>query len=180
MEAAMTPFQAVVAADLIRQGYKVLTSGWPDFCAVREENGKTTIRFIEVKGKGDDLRTGQTRMHGALRAAGFDVEVIRENRNQPMTWSEPNPSQPVQPNRDGRPDDKLQASVRFLRNRLQDGPRTIKSLIRDAREVENLSRSTMYHAAKFLQVLTKTYEGRSIWELPRPSQENSPAVSAEE
>jgi hypothetical protein len=65
---------------------------------------------------------------------------------------------PVQPtaeaevNPGGRPNESLQAAIRFLEEQLRDGPRSGKELIRDAHDLENISRATLYRAAKDLHV----------------------------
>lgn len=82
----------------------------------------------------------------------------------------------VQPTQDenrqltGRPNKRLQKAVRFLETQLQDGPRDIKQLLRDALDLEDIKRGTLYNAAEELQVVK--LDGQ--WELPPPMNEVSP------
>lgn len=70
-----------VAEDYESQGYTVLRHGWPDFLVVK---GRKLI-FVEVKsllqlhrqarGGLPMLHKAQQKMHAALKAAGFKVEL---------------------------------------------------------------------------------------------------------
>lgn len=168
----MTPFEAVVAAEMIRQGYEVLTKGWPDQLAINWETKK--VRLIEVKGIGDDIRASQRKMHDALRLMGFDVEIIRENPDKRMTWVEDGESQYRPRGFGGRPNIQMQAAMNFLRVNLQNNPPINgKQLIQTARDTENISRSTLYHAANNLGIkMTHIAAGITTWELPRKEVEN--------
>jgi len=80
---------------------------------------------------------------------------------------------PVQPtteaevNSGGRPNESLQTAVSFLEQELQNGPRSGKELIRDAHELENISRPTLYQAAKQLHiVIGEKIAGTPCWRLP--------------
>ena len=67
----------------------------------------------------------------------------------------------------GRPSDKMQSALQFLRTSLQSGAVGSKELIRRAHEFENISRSTLYDAARFLHVVMDgKIAGQSCWALP--------------
>jgi CHC2 zinc finger/Toprim-like len=61
----------------------------------------------------------------------------------------------------GRPNKHLQKAIRFLEDQLQDGPKDIKQLLRDALDLEDIKRSTIYNAAEELHV--RKHDGQ--WEL---------------
>lgn len=77
---------------------------------------------------------------------------------------------PVQPTAEsektpgGRPNEVMQNAITFLERELQDGPRQSKDLEQLARDMEAISRPTLFRAAKALRVI-KAAGGR-IWELP--------------
>jgi Holliday junction resolvase-like predicted endonuclease len=65
--------EKIVARALRRQGYTVLSHGWPDLLAYK---GKE-IRFVEVKSKGCPLAANQRQMRRALfQCLGRFLEVI--------------------------------------------------------------------------------------------------------
>ena len=67
----------------------------------------------------------------------------------------------------GRPNESLQTAIRFLEEQLQDGPKPGKTLIRDAHDFENISRATLYRAAKDLGVIIgEKIAGTPCWVLP--------------
>jgi hypothetical protein len=164
----MTPFEALVNAELRRRGYEVLVNGWPDFCAVKQEGETTKVRFIEVKGEGDFLRPGQKKLHDVLRSVGIDVEVVYEDPNRPMVYSDSLSSESSlepMPRKGGRPDTQYQAAFNFLRRELQEGPKSVNSLLRAAHEAYNISRPTVYRAAEGISVFRKKCGGVWVWEL---------------
>jgi len=80
---------------------------------------------------------------------------------------------PVTPNADtevspgGRPNETLQIAVNFLEKELQNGPRSGKELIRDAHDLENISRTTLYRAAKDLHIIIgEKIAGTPCWRMP--------------
>ncbi len=82
---------------------------------------------------------------------------------------------PVQPtaeaevNVGGRPPEKVQEAIQFLEQELQDNqPKAAKILIREAREYEGITESTLRRAAKILRVDTRQRAaGVSVWVLPQ-------------
>jgi Holliday junction resolvase-like predicted endonuclease len=54
--------EKLVARALRRQGYTVLSHGWPDLLAYRDKE----LRFIEVKSKGCTLAANQRQMRQVL------------------------------------------------------------------------------------------------------------------
>jgi hypothetical protein len=80
---------------------------------------------------------------------------------------------PVQPTAEaevspgGRPNESLQVATRFLEEELQGGPRSGKELIRDAHDLENISRATLYRAAKDLHIIIgEKIAGTPCWRMP--------------
>lgn len=76
-------YESSIYAQLVAEGYTVHTTGWPDFCATREKNGRMEVRLIEVKAANDFVRGNQMRIHDALRVKGVEVEVIQEIYRSP-------------------------------------------------------------------------------------------------
>ena len=79
---------------------------------------------------------------------------------------------PIQPQADaeralgGRPNETLRSAINFLCRELQDGPKPGKTLIREAHELENISRTVLYRAAKELHVkIGGKIAGQAVWEL---------------
>lgn len=67
----------------------------------------------------------------------------------------------------GQPSEAMQIAVSFLERILQSGPQPLKSLIRDAHDLENISRPTLYRAAKILHVdMNQRIAGSVVWTLP--------------
>lgn len=156
----MTPFEAVVASELFRQGYDVLTSGWPDQLAINWETKK--VRLIEVKGVGDTVRANQRKMHEAFRVMGFEVEVIQEDPNFRMTWNEniPSGSSDYRQSHAGRPNSAMKHALDFLQRELQDGD-SASGLIARA-NTASISRATLYRAA----VIAGIQMHRGFWRRP--------------
>ena len=75
----MNKFENKVREDFEREGWEVLTSGWPDFLLVKRDSaGKTKeIQALEVKSKKDDLRSNQKEMLYVL-SDFIPVRVARE------------------------------------------------------------------------------------------------------
>jgi AAA domain len=71
----------------------------------------------------------------------------------------------------GRPPEKVQEAIQFLEQELQDNqPKVAKILIREAREFEGITESTLRRAAKILHVDTHQHAaGKSVWVLPEMS-----------
>jgi hypothetical protein len=168
----MTPFEAVIASKLIEQGYSVLTSGWPDFCAVKQVGDVVEVRFIEVKGRGDVLRPSQQKLHKILRILGMDVEVIQEDANHRMQYPPSLASgvTVVKKHLTGRPPIKGQIAIPFLREELRDGPKASREIIRKAFDL-GVSRGTIYRYAKDMQIVSKRSGTEIVWELPTQSEE---------
>jgi hypothetical protein len=77
-----------VVKKYVKEGYKYLHSGWPDFVFFKvDENGniiKESIKFVEVKLKGDGLRYEQAVMEKIFKSLDlpFSVEFVDSNPNQ--------------------------------------------------------------------------------------------------
>lgn len=75
----MTRYEKTIREDLEKQGYTVLSSGWPDFLAYRmSSSGKPEIRLVEVKAHSDHLRDNQKELHSVFSAYGLPVQVVWE------------------------------------------------------------------------------------------------------
>lgn len=80
----------------------------------------------------------------------------------------PPEEQPEDPNKrgPGRPDTKRQAAIEFLLRKLQDGPRPIHELIAEAKDEENISRTTLYEVRKDAHIkLGVKMDSEATWEL---------------
>jgi AAA domain len=67
----------------------------------------------------------------------------------------------------GRPNEPLQAAIQFLERELQAGPQPGKTLLRNAHDLENISRTTLYRAAKDLHIIIgEKIAGTPCWRLP--------------
>lgn len=161
----MTPFEAVIASKLIEQGYDVLTSGWPDFCAIKKEGDVTEVRFIEVKGRGDVLRPSQQKLHKVLMTLGLEVEVIQEDAAHRMQYPPALATgiRVVRRHLGGRPPIAAQKAILFLEAELKDGPKKVQDIFRNAR---GISRSTLYRTATDKRVIKTFRDGEVVWELP--------------
>ena len=163
----MTPFEAVIASKLIEQGYDVLTSGWPDFCAVKKVGDTTEVRFIEVKGRGDALRPNQQKLHKILRILGMEVEVIQEDAKHRMQY----PSfllsgvQVTRHHLGGRPPVARQAAILFLEEELKAGPKNIRDLLRKCLNLSICSRGTLYRTKDAMMIAQKRVGSEIVWEL---------------
>jgi len=74
----MTREELIAKSNLERQGYKVLTSGWPDLLAIKTDpDGSIHTVAWEIKSAQDPVRPHQKEMHDALRDAGLTVSVLR-------------------------------------------------------------------------------------------------------
>jgi predicted type IV restriction endonuclease len=73
----MTIHEEVVKKKLERLGFQVYKRGGPDFICSR--NGQ--VAFIEAKSRGDRLSADQVNVHAALRKAGVEVHVIRDEED---------------------------------------------------------------------------------------------------
>lgn len=163
----MTPFEAVVASKLIEQGYDILSSGWPDFCAVKTTGEVTEVRFIEVKGLKDILRANQQKLHKILRILGFEVEVIQENPRHRMQYP-PALSSGVRVIRKeiaGRPAIGRQKAIFFLEYELKNGPKPVHELIQKAFDSQ-ISRATLYRTKSALRIIQTSLGRKKVWELP--------------
>jgi hypothetical protein len=163
----MTPFETVVADDLAGQGYRVFSSGWPDFCAIKQTGDTTEVRFIEAIGRGDMLRASQQKLHGILRMLGFEVEVIQEDAKYPMQYPPALRSgvRIVRKEIVGRPALGRQKSISFLEDELKQGPQPVQDLLIKASD-SGISRATLYRT-KTAMGIVQTGKGRKkIWELP--------------
>lgn len=77
------------------------------------------------------------------------------------------PTTEVEVNPGGRPNESLQVASRWLEQELQAGPRSGKELIRDAHDLENISRATLYRAAKDLHIIIgEKIAGTPCWRMP--------------
>ena len=77
------------------------------------------------------------------------------------------PTAEVEQNPGGRPNESLQTAIHFLERELQSGPQPGKTLLRDAHDLENISRATLYRAAKELHVnIGGKIAGAPCWILP--------------
>jgi hypothetical protein len=167
----MTPFEAVIAAKLIEQGYEVLTSGWPDFCVIKKTGDTTEVRFIEVKGRGDALRPNQKKLHEILRILGMEVEVIQEDVKHRMQYPPllATGVKIVRKHLTGRPPEVRNSAILFLESELSDGPKSGRYLIRKARDMHNISRSTLFKTAQDMRLARKKYGTEVVWERPADS-----------
>ncbi len=85
------PREREAQEEVIKDGWKVLYKGWPDFLCYKEENGKIEAFFMEIKRK--PYRVSPTRalktksfemqltpiqeeMHRVLKQLGLEVKVI--------------------------------------------------------------------------------------------------------
>ena len=69
-------------------------------------------------------------------------------------------------NKGGRPSEQVQAAIHFIEQALQDGPVSSKIIQRDAYEQENISRTTLYRAAKIIHVnMAGKRAGHLMWAL---------------
>lgn len=171
----MTPFETVVAAKLIEQGYDVLTSGWPDFCAVKVTNSSVEARFIEVKGQGDKLRRNQQKLHKILQMLGIEVEVIQEDAKQRMQYPPMLSTglKVVRRHLSGRPPIARHAAISFLETELQNGPKLVREILRQA-TVLGVKRSTLYRTRDAMMIVQKQIGDSVTWELPiNPSEEKT-------
>ena len=168
----MTPFEAMIASKLIEQGYEVLTSGWPDFCAIKKTGDVIEVRFIEVKGRGDALRPNQKKLHGILHILGLEVEMIQEDANHRMQYPPALASgiRVVKKHLTGRPDTARQRTIPFLKSELSGGSTTVRELLYKAHE-QGISRSTLYRTAQEMGISKKITGGEVVWELPTQSKE---------
>jgi hypothetical protein len=169
----MTPFEAVIASKLIEQGYDVLTSGWPDFCAIKQEGGTTEVRFIEVKGRGDALRPSQQKMHKILRVLGLEVEVIQEDAQHRMQYP-PLLLSGVKVTRHhlgGRPALARQAAILFLEKELKGGPALVRDILRKCLNLRICSRGTLYRTKDAMRLTQKILGNDVVWELPETQME---------
>lgn len=165
----MTPFEDVVASKLIEQGYDVLTSGWPNFCAVKRDGAVTVVRFIEVKGRGDALRVSQQKLHKILHILGFEVEVIQEDANHRMQYP-PDLSSGVRVVKKavtGRPATARHRAILFLESELKLGPKRFCELLKRAADLK-ISRATLYRTHDAMQIIRRIADGEIFWELPEP------------
>lgn len=64
-----------IAEQLEKEGYDILSRGWPDFLAVNRRD-PTDVRFIEVKPEGKHLKPQQEMVVRALAGIGIKVEVV--------------------------------------------------------------------------------------------------------
>jgi hypothetical protein len=94
-----------VVKKYVEKGYKYLHSGWPDFVFFKvDENGniiKESIRFVEVKLKGDGLRYEQAVMEKIFKSLDlpFSIEFVDSNQNHAKpVQSTPNHLNPNQSN----------------------------------------------------------------------------------
>ena len=68
------PADAVaVIVEKLTQDFRGMRDGFPDLLVVRDEG----VKFIEVKGEGDQIRRNQLARLNLLRTAGFDVGICR-------------------------------------------------------------------------------------------------------
>lgn len=77
----------------------------------------------------------------------FEFEGGRLVQIQPTQDKEKHPG--------GRSSEPLRIAIRFLEERLQDGVRNSKQLVIEALDLENISKSTLYNAARELRVVKK-------------------------
>jgi hypothetical protein len=71
-------------------------------------------------------------------------------------------------NKGGRPSEQIQAAMAFIENALQNGPVPANVVLHDAYQQENISRTTIYRAAKLSRVSTNAKQrGHVLWELPK-------------
>jgi len=95
------------------------------------------------------------------KAEKFTLE-FQGGRLVPVT---PNAEAEVSPG--GRPNESLQTAINFLEQELQGGPRSGKELIKDAHDIENISRTTLYRAAKYLHIaIGEKITGTPCWRMP--------------
>jgi len=168
----MTPFEAVIASKLIEQGYDVLASGWPDFCAVKTTGDVTEVRFIEVKGRGDTLKPNQKKLHKILNILGLEVEVIQEDANHRMQYPPALATgvRVVRRHLGGRPPAARQKAIEFLHKTLPFSL-SVSNMVKLATE-EGISRSTLYRTMVDMR-LKKIIVGREARWVNRPEEKKS-------
>jgi len=80
----------------------------------------------------------------------------------------------------GRPPESLQKAINFLERELQDGPRLGKEIIVLARDLENISRATLYRAAEVAHVQKDVrIAGKLCWKLTPMNETNDPQEDEE-
>lgn len=170
----MTPFQVIIASKLTEQGYKVLTSGWPDFCAIKEIGDETEVRFIEAHGRGDAIQINQKKIHEILNILGLEVEVVQEDINHRMQYPPSLASgvHVVRKHLIGRPAVVSQVAIAFLQNELKTGPKIGRDVLRKATELK-IGRSTIYRTKDAMNVAQKRIGRDIVWELPAAPTEES-------
>ena len=78
---------------------------------------------------------------------------------------------PIQPTveaetaKNGRPSESLQVAINFIYSALQSGPVSGKYIIKNAHDLENITRSTLYRAAKLIGVRMHSAGGTTLWEM---------------
>ena len=72
----MNRFEDEARAEIERDGWMILKTGWPDFI-ILDGDGEL-VCFAELKASGDKVRPEQKRVHDVLRRAGLQVCVVEE------------------------------------------------------------------------------------------------------
>lgn len=170
----MTPFDTVVAEKLTRQGYEVLSSGWPDFCAIKKTGDGVEVRFIDARGRGDLTHPDQKKLVGVLQMLGIEVELIQEDVNHRMEYPPDVVAgiRVVKRHLSGRPAVVRQTAIQFLRENLKTGPKPAYELSQLA-DSAGISRATLYRTARDMGVVKKT----AGWALPVVHSEEKNNVS---
>ena len=90
------------------------------------------------------------------------------------------PTTDPEPHGSNQPSEAMQTAISFLERALQSGPQPLKSLIRDAHDLENISRPMLYRAAKLLQIdMNHRVAGSVVWILSPMNAVSSPSEGDE-
>lgn len=73
-----TDFEKAVTEEYQKQGWSVLTNGWPDLFLWKEGDNGPIVKCVEIKSKNDSLRPNQKTLLNLLSAAGIQVRIAYE------------------------------------------------------------------------------------------------------
>jgi VRR-NUC domain len=68
-------FEKSVSEQYQKEGWNVLSNGWPDFLLWKREEGKVCLKFVEVKSENDSIRENQREVLNLLCEAGMVVRT---------------------------------------------------------------------------------------------------------
>lgn len=70
---AAPPAAVATILEKMTQDFRGMRDGFPDLLAIKDD----TVRFIEIKGEGDQIRRRQLARLNLLRTAGFEADICR-------------------------------------------------------------------------------------------------------